>query len=146
MTLEYLLQTENAIGSHTQMHAGNECCVMTEICVWDTSYLEIYIQDYMLHLTWRDLKLFHQHVFLKIVLPKVHSFCSSWCYSSLHPLTWMQFWSLFCLTGQNILRKVRDTCPALARLVVLIHERHRCSTCSLAKLNPSPIEPAFNCL
>lgn len=76
MTPEYLLRTENTIGSHIQMRAGNERYVMTEICTGDTSYLEMYIQDYLLHFTRRDL--FHKHIFLRIVLPKVHSFCSSW--------------------------------------------------------------------
>lgn len=125
-------------------HAGNECCVIAEICVWDASYLKMYVQDCVLHLTWRDLKLFHKHVFLRIVSPKVYSFRRSWWHSSLHTLTRVPFWSLLCLTRQNTLREVRDTCPALAWLVVLIHGRYQCSTCSLTVLNPPPLEPAFS--
>lgn len=37
------------------MRAGNERCVMTEICTGDTSSLEMYIQDYLSHFMWRDL-------------------------------------------------------------------------------------------
>lgn len=79
-----------------------------------------------------------KHIFLRFFLPKILSFCSLWWHSNLYPLPWMQFWALFCLTTPNILRKVRDMCPALVVLDVLIHERSQFYLFS-CKIESSPM-------
>ena len=43
-------------------------------------------------------------------------------------------------------QEMRDDRPVLAWLVAGIHGQYQHSTWSFAKLNPFPLEPAFNCL
>lgn len=50
----------------------------------------MHLQDCVLRLKWRDLKLFHKQVFLRIISPKAFLLLLV-VTQQLHPLAWMWF-------------------------------------------------------